>query len=172
VSTIHELRVWTKSIPQQNFPHSFSPVSILLTQLYTYDFMHTTNRDLNRILLEVTITGKLVVAVGPQYLIAAKSYALAAFSSLSYPPNNSYNFTNTTIYHLLYSIKFKISWEMTKDKNFLPKYTVGTVKGRATQWWSARCHHIPCKETAMKKPWKIKFNLTEWSKYSGKNYFS
>lgn len=56
--------------------------------------MHITNGDLNRILLEVTITGKLVVAVGPQYLIAAKSYALAAFSSLSYPPNNTYKHNN------------------------------------------------------------------------------
>lgn len=32
------------------------------------------------------VTGKLVVAVEPQYLSAAKSYARAAFSSLSYPP--------------------------------------------------------------------------------------
>lgn len=31
-------------------------------------------------------TGKFVWVVGPQYLSAAKSYALAAFSSLSYPP--------------------------------------------------------------------------------------
>lgn len=32
------------------------------------------------------VTGKFVVVVGPQYLRAARSYALAAFSSLSYPP--------------------------------------------------------------------------------------
>jgi len=31
-------------------------------------------------------TGKLMVVLGPQYLRAAKSYALAALSSLSYPP--------------------------------------------------------------------------------------
>ena len=36
---------------------------------------------------KVVHTGKLVVVVGPQYLRAAKSYALAALSSLSYPPN-------------------------------------------------------------------------------------
>jgi len=30
-------------------------------------------------------------------------------------------------------MKFKISWETSKDKHFLPKYTVGTVKGRVTQ---------------------------------------
>lgn len=34
-------------------------------------------------------TGKLVVVVGPQYLRAARSYALAAFSSLSYPPKTN-----------------------------------------------------------------------------------
>lgn len=32
------------------------------------------------------LTGKLVVVDVPQYFSAAKSYALAAFSSLSYPP--------------------------------------------------------------------------------------
>lgn len=31
-------------------------------------------------------TGKLVVVAAPQYLSAARSYALPAFSSLSYPP--------------------------------------------------------------------------------------
>lgn len=32
------------------------------------------------------LTGKFVVVDVPQYFIAARSYALAAFSSLSYPP--------------------------------------------------------------------------------------
>ena len=31
-------------------------------------------------------TGKLRTVAGPQYLSAARSYALAAFSSMSYPP--------------------------------------------------------------------------------------
>lgn len=34
-------------------------------------------------------TGKLTKLVGPQYLRAAKSYDLAAFSSLSYPPDRN-----------------------------------------------------------------------------------
>lgn len=44
------------------------------------------NKDSLNFKKEGQITGKFVVAVGPQYFRAAKSYALAAFSSLSYPP--------------------------------------------------------------------------------------
>ena len=35
---------------------------------------------------DYSLTGKFVVADTPQYFKAARSYALAAFSSLSYPP--------------------------------------------------------------------------------------
>lgn len=35
---------------------------------------------------KIILTGKLVVVDVPQYLSAARSYALAALSSLSYPP--------------------------------------------------------------------------------------
>lgn len=34
----------------------------------------------------IPLTGKLMCVEGPQYLSAAKSYALAALSSMSYPP--------------------------------------------------------------------------------------
>jgi hypothetical protein len=41
-------------------------------------------------------TGKFVVVAVPQYLRAAKSYALPAFSSLSYPPINIAEFVSFT----------------------------------------------------------------------------
>lgn len=61
----------------------------------------------------ISLTGKLMCVEGPQYFSAAKSYDLAALSSMSYPPKLYDHLINNKIYTHSWLNHFKEKYKST-----------------------------------------------------------